>query len=32
MPWLYYAQLSDLELRSIWEFLGVVPARPTISH
>jgi cytochrome c553 len=28
MPWQYYAQMSDLELRAIWEFLGVVPPRP----
>jgi cytochrome c553 len=29
MPWPYYAQMSDLELRAIWEFLRVVPARAT---
>jgi cytochrome c553 len=29
MPWPYYAQMSDLELRAIWQFLGVVPPRPT---
>jgi cytochrome c553 len=27
MPWVYYAQMSDLELRAIWEYLGVLPAR-----
>jgi cytochrome c553 len=27
MPWQYYAQMSDLELRAIWEYLGVIPAR-----
>jgi len=27
MPWQYYAQMSDLELKAIWEYLGVVPAR-----
>jgi cytochrome c553 len=27
MPWPYYAQMSDLELRAMWEYLGVVPAR-----
>jgi cytochrome c553 len=32
MPWPYYAQMSDLELRAIWEYLGVVPARPSGSH
>jgi len=26
MPWQYYAQMSDLELRAIWEYLGVIPA------
>jgi cytochrome c553 len=26
MPWPYYAQMSDLELRAIWQFLAVVPA------
>jgi cytochrome c553 len=29
MPWPYYAQMSELELRAIWQFLGVVPPRPT---
>lgn len=29
MPWPYYAQMSDLELTAIWQFLEVVPARPT---
>jgi hypothetical protein len=32
MPWPYYAQMSDLELAAIWEFLGVVPPRPTGNH
>jgi cytochrome c553 len=32
MPWPYYAQMNDLELRAIWEFLGVVPPRPNGSH
>jgi cytochrome c553 len=27
MPWPYYAQMSDLELRAIWEYLGVIPVR-----
>jgi cytochrome c553 len=29
MPWPYYAQMNDLELRAIWQFLGVVPPRAT---
>jgi cytochrome c553 len=29
MPWPYYAQMSDLELRAIWQLLGVIPARAT---
>jgi cytochrome c553 len=29
MPWPYYAQMTDDELRAIWRFLQVVPARPT---
>jgi cytochrome c553 len=32
MPWPYFAQMSDLELRSIWEFLSAVPPRPTGNH
>jgi cytochrome c553 len=24
MPWPYYAQMSDLELRAIWQYLGVL--------
>lgn len=32
MPWPYYAQMSELELRAIWQFLGVVPPRPTGSR
>lgn len=27
MPWPYYAQMSDLELRAIWAFFGSVPIR-----
>jgi hypothetical protein len=27
MPWPFYAQMSDLELRAIWQFLGVIPPR-----
>jgi len=27
MPWVYYAQMSDLELRAIWEYLGALPRR-----
>jgi mono/diheme cytochrome c family protein len=29
MPWPFYAQLTDSELRAIWRFLQVVPPRPT---
>jgi cytochrome c553 len=29
MPWPYYAQLTDNELRAIWRFLQAVPPRPT---
>jgi cytochrome c553 len=29
MPWPYYAQLTDDELRAIWRFLQVLPPRPT---
>jgi cytochrome c553 len=29
MPWPYYAQMSELELRAIWQFLGVIPSRAT---
>jgi len=29
MPWPYYAQMTDDELRAIWRFLQAVPARPT---
>src|SRR6266849_121534 len=29
MPWPYYAQMTDDELRAIWRFLQVLPARPT---
>jgi cytochrome c553 len=29
MPWPYFAQMTDDELRALWRFLQVVPARPT---
>ena len=29
MPWPYYAQLTDDELRAIWRFLQVLPPRPS---
>jgi len=29
MPWPYYAQMTDDELRAIWRFLQAVPPRPT---
>jgi mono/diheme cytochrome c family protein len=29
MPWPFYAQLTDSELRAIWRFLQAVPPRPT---
>ncbi len=32
MPWPYYAQMTDDELRAIWRFLQAVPARPTGSR
>jgi cytochrome c553 len=32
MPWPYYAQMTDLELAAIWQFLGVVPPRPAGNH
>ena len=32
MPWPYYAQMTDDELRSIWRFLQVVPPRVTGTH
>jgi len=32
MPWPYYAQMTDDELRAVWRFLQVVPARPTGTH
>ena len=32
MPWPYYAQMTDDELRAIWRFLQVVPARLTGSR
>ena len=27
MPWPYFAQMSDVELRAIWAFLSLVPPR-----
>jgi cytochrome c553 len=32
MPWPYYAQMTDDELRAIWRYLQAVPARPTGSR
>jgi hypothetical protein len=32
MPWPYFAQMSELELRAIWRFLQVVPPRQTGSR
>jgi mono/diheme cytochrome c family protein len=32
MPWPYYAQMTDDELRAIWRFLQSVPPRPTGSR
>jgi cytochrome c553 len=32
MPWPYYAQLTDNELRAIWRFLQAVPPRETGTH
>jgi mono/diheme cytochrome c family protein len=29
MPWPYYAQMSDDELRALWRFLQAVPPKPT---
>src|SRR5712692_7118478 len=29
MPWPYYAQMTDDELRALWRFLQAVPATPT---
>lgn len=29
MPWPYFAQMTDDELRAIWRFLQAVPARPS---
>lgn len=28
MPWPSYAQMTDLELAAIWQYLGVIPSRP----
>jgi mono/diheme cytochrome c family protein len=32
MPWPYFAQMTDDELRAIWRFLQAVPPRATGSH
>jgi mono/diheme cytochrome c family protein len=32
MPWPFYAQMTDEELRAIWRFLQAVPPRTTGSH
>lgn len=32
MPWPYYAQMSDLELRAIWAYLGVLPPRASVNR
>jgi len=32
MPWPYFAQLTDDELRAMWRFLQAVPPRPTGTH
>jgi cytochrome c553 len=32
MPWPYYAQMTDDELRAIWRFLQVLPPRATGTH
>jgi mono/diheme cytochrome c family protein len=32
MPWQYFAQMTDLELAAIWQFLEVVPPRLTGTH
>ena len=32
MPWQYYAQMTDLELRAVWRFLQLVPPRTTGTH
>jgi hypothetical protein len=29
MPWPYYAQMTDDELRAIWLYLQAIPARPS---
>jgi mono/diheme cytochrome c family protein len=29
MPWPYFAQMTDDELRAIWRFLQAIPPRPT---
>lgn len=32
MPWPYFAQMTDDELRAIWRFLQALPPRPTGNH
>jgi mono/diheme cytochrome c family protein len=32
MPWPYYAQMTDDELKAIWQYLQSVPPRPTGTH
>jgi len=32
MPWPYYAQMTDDELRALWRFLQALPARSTGSR
>ncbi|HEY2594727.1 MAG TPA: c-type cytochrome [Chloroflexota bacterium] len=32
MPWPYFAQMTDMELSAIWEYLSVLPPRPTGTH
>ena len=29
MPWPYYAQMTDDELRAIWRYLQAMPPQPT---
>jgi hypothetical protein len=32
MPWPYFAQMTDDELRAIWRFLQAVPPRQSGTH
>jgi cytochrome c553 len=32
MPWPYFAQMTELELRSVWRFLEAIPPRQTGTH